>query len=259
MVKTSLYRSKDVDENDVVNWSEVENHTWSSLIKRQLQCIEGKACDEFMHGLDKLQLPLDHIPQLDDVSKKLDKATGWQCYRVPALINFDQFFNLLAQRKFPVATFIRRPDEFEYLREPDIFHEIFGHCGMLTDNAFANFTQKYGEIGLKATKEQRVYLARLYWFTVEFGLLRCNDGIRIYGGGILSSPAESQYVYSDKAKIVPLQVLNVLRTPYRIDIMQPIYHTINSIDDLSNIANMDLLSLVNQAKNLGLHAPLYPQ
>ena len=178
---------------------------------------------------------------------------------VPALISFDRFFALLANRQFPVATFIRRRDELDYLQEPDIFHEIFGHCAMLTNPAFAHFTHVYGQLGLRAGKEDRVFLARLYWFTVEFGLLDTPEGLRIYGGGILSSPGETQYaMHSDVPERKVLDVVDVLRTPYRIDIMQPIYFRIQSIRQLFDIAQMDLMALVQQAKALGLHAPKFP-
>ena len=132
MAKASKYISRQPDESGVIAWSEEENKIWSELITRQLKCIEGKACDEYMVGLDKLQLPTDRIPQLEEVSKVLRESTGWECAAVPALISFDKFFELLANKKFPVATFIRSREEFDYLQEPDIFHEIFGHCAMLT-------------------------------------------------------------------------------------------------------------------------------
>ncbi len=213
MAKASNYTSKQPDENGVIHWSEEENKIWSELVARQLACIEGKACDEYLAGLKKINLPTDRIPQLE---------------------------------------------EFDYLQEPDIFHEIFGHCAMLTNPAFAEFTHKYGQLGYAAEKKDRVYLARLYWFTVEFGLMQTEQGLRIYGGGILSSPGETQYVYSDKPEINAMNVLDVLRTPYRIDIMQPVYYTINSINDLFDISQMDIMSLVSKAKELGLHEPKFP-
>ncbi len=259
MAKQSNYVSKHPDENGVIAWTDEENQIWSELITRQLKCIEGKACDEYMDGLKKLNMPLDRIPQLEEISEVLRATTGWECAPVPALIPFEKFFQLLADKKFPTATFIRSREEFDYLQEPDIFHEIFGHCAMLTNPAFAEFTHKYGQLGLQASKEDRVYLARLYWFTVEFGLLRKENGdLRIYGGGILSSPGETQYVYSDTPEIYYMNVVEALRTPYRIDIMQPVYYTINAIDDLFDISNMDLMSLVAKAKALGLHAPKFP-
>ncbi len=262
MGKATKYVSKDADENGIIHWTEEENSTWQALIERQLKCIKGKACDEYLLGLEKIQLPTDRIPQLEEVSKVLRETTGWQCEQVPALIGFGQFFKLLSEKKFPVATFIRSADEFDYLQEPDIFHEIFGHCPLLTNPAFAMFTQRYGEIGLHASKEDRVFLARLYWFTVEFGLMKTLDGLRIYGGGILSSPGETVYAMEDMTVdryelTQESDVVNVLRTPYRIDIMQPIYFMIEKMSDLDAIRALDLMDLVEQAKALGLHEPKF--
>ena len=259
MSKSSSYTSRHSDENGNIDWSDEENSIWQELITRQLECIKGKACDEFFVGLDKLNLPLDRIPQLHEVSKVLLETTGWQCAEVPALINFESFFKLLAEKKFPVATFIRTREEFDYLQEPDIFHEIFGHCAMLTNPAFSEFTYKYGQLGLAATKEERVYLARLYWFTVEFGLMKKGDQLRIYGGGILSSPGETEYALgSDVPSRSRLNLIDVFRTPYRIDIMQPLYYTIENIDDLMELSKSDLMALVRKAMELGLFPPRFP-
>ncbi|MFY8326203.1 phenylalanine 4-monooxygenase [Pseudoalteromonas sp. ZZD1] len=258
MAKASKYTSRTPDENGVIHWSDEENKIWSELVARQLKCIEGKACNEYMEGLKKINLPHDRIPQLSELNEVLLATTGWQVAPVPALIDFDEFFRLLANKQFPVATFIRTREEFDYLQEPDIFHEIFGHCAMLTNPDFAEFTHKYGQLGYAAEKKDRVYLARMYWFTVEFGLMQTEDGLRIYGGGILSSPGETQYVYSDTPEINPMNVLDVLRTPYRIDIMQPLYYTINSIHDLFDISQLDIMAIVEQAKELGLHDPKFP-
>lgn len=259
MSKQSSYTSRQSNANGVIDWSDDENQVWSELINRQLSCIEGKACDEFFAGLNKLELPKDRIPQLNEVSEVLLDTTGWQCAEVPALINFESFFKLLADKKFPTATFIRRREHFDYLQEPDIFHEIFGHCAMLTNPAFSEFTHKYGQLGLQASKQERVYLARLYWFTVEFGLIKQHDQLRLYGGGILSSPGETEYAFSSTTpERNELNVLDVLRTPYRIDIMQPKYFTINSIEDLFEIAQTDIMSQVRKAMTLGLFEPTFP-
>ncbi len=259
MSKSSSYVSRQSDEQGVIHWSDEENQIWSELISRQLSCIQGKACNEYLDGLKKLNLPQDRIPQLAEVNAVLEQSTGWRCAEVPALISFDRFFQLLANKEFPVATFIRSREEFDYLQEPDIFHEIFGHCAMLTHPAFAEFTHRYGQLGLAASKEERVYLARLYWFTIEFGLLNTAEGLRIYGGGILSSPGETQYAFASE---VPerhrFDALDVMRTPYRIDIMQPVYFMLQSIDDLFDISKLDLMALVQQAKSLGLHAAKFP-
>ncbi|TKB44688.1 phenylalanine 4-monooxygenase [Thalassotalea mangrovi] len=258
MAKNTKYVSKAADEHGMIAWTEQENRIWQKLYARQIDCIQDKACQEYLDGLALLNLPEDRVPQLPEVSAVLQQTTGWQCAQVPALIGFGEFFRLLSEKKFPVATFIRDEDEFDYLEEPDIFHEIFGHCPLLTNPAFARFTQRYGELGLHASKEDRVFLARLYWFTVEFGLLQTENGLKIYGGGILSSPGETQYAMHDERPLrKPFDAVDVLRTPYRIDIMQPVYFLINHINQLDEISNLDLPALIAEAKALGLHDPLF--
>jgi len=265
MTKSAKYTSKYADEKGIIHWSEQENKIWNTLITRQLMHINDKACDEYFIGLEKLQLPLDKIPQLGDVSKVLLETTGWQCYQVPALIGFGEFFKLLSEKKFPVATFIRTNDDLDYIQEPDVFHEIFGHCPLLTNQSFADYTQAYGKMGLNATKEQRLFLARLYWFTIEFGLLNTADGLKIYGGGILSSPSETKYALTnenvDRKALNKDKVIDVLRTPYRIDIMQPVYFMLNSVSDLDRIRELDvdeIFQLIEEAKLLGLFDAKFP-
>ena len=189
MGKSTKYVAKTPDENGFIHYTDDENGVWHDLIMRQLDIVQGRACQEFLDGLDILQLPTDRIPQPKEVSEILYQRTGWVVEPVPALINFDRFFRLLSQRRFPAASFIRSREEMDYLQEPDIFHEIFGHCAMLTHPAFARFTEAYGHAGVAAEHKERVLLARLYWFTVEFGLLNTAGGLRSYGGGINSSPA----------------------------------------------------------------------
>ncbi|WP_206484465.1 phenylalanine 4-monooxygenase [Thalassotalea sp. G2M2-11] len=265
MAKATKYVSRVPNENGIIDWSEEENQIWQELITRQLSCIQGTACDEYIEGLEKLNLPVDRIPQLEEVSEVLRKTTGWQCEPVPALIGFGEFFRLLSEKKFPVATFIRTREEFDYLQEPDIFHEIFGHCPLLTNPSFANYTEAYGKMGLHASKEQRVFLARLYWFTVEFGLLDTPQGLRVYGGGILSSPSETDYALNDptveRKSLDVSNPIDVLRTPYRIDIMQPIYYTLTKVSDLDLIREHEIeeiMAMVEQAKSLGLFEAKFP-
>jgi phenylalanine-4-hydroxylase len=257
MSKGTKYISKIPNKDGVIEWSVEENLIWHELYFRQLACIKDKACDEYRAGLDKLQLPTDRIPQLSEISAVLKKSTGWQCYPVPALIGFGEFFRLLSEKKFPVATFIRSREEMDYLREPDIFHEIFGHCPLLTNSSFANYTEAYGKMGLNASKEQRIFLARLYWFTIEFGLLDTPKGLKIYGGGILSSPRETEFAINNKdVTRQAFNILDVLRTPYRIDIMQPIYYMLSKVSDLDEIRKFeveDIMELVAKAEMLGLH------
>ncbi len=258
MSKGTKYTARVADENGIIHYTDEEHQIWNELYTRQTKLIEGKVCDEYMAGVDTLKLTSDRIPQLEDVSKILRKETGWEVAWVPALISFEKFFNLLANKKFPCATFIRTREEMNYLQEPDVFHELFGHCALLTNKYFAEFTHVYGQLGANAPKELHVWLARLYWFTVEFGLMNTSQGTRIYGGGILSSIGESQYALGPEPEHRPFDIMTVLRTPYRIDIMQPIYYVIEEMKQLYEIAHMDIMSHVKEARALGLFAPTYP-
>ena len=269
MAKMTKYVSIKPDQDGVVQWREVDDAVWSLLVNQQMRNIPSKACKEYLDGLQLLDLNRNQAPQLNDINKVLEKSTGWCIEPVAALINFDRFFKLLSEKKFPAATFMRSEEEIEYLQEPDFFHEIFGHCAMLTNPSFAEFTHQYGLLGAQASKEDRVYLARLYWFTVEFGLVGTPDNYKVYGGGILSSPSETNYVglpddhTSDrqlhrKCIVKPFDAVDIMRTPYRIDIMQPVYFAIDSIDALLELTKQDIMSLVDQAKALGLHSPMYP-
>ena len=260
MGKQTKYVSPLPDASGQIRYSDAENAIWAELFARQKQAIGGKACDEFMHGLDLLQLPEDRVPQLGEVSQRLKRETGWEVAYVPALIPFSEFFALLADRKFPAATFVRTREELDYLQEPDIFHEIFGHTPLLTNQYFADFTHTYGKLGLAASREDRVFLARMYWFTVEFGLMqKPGEALRIYGGGILSSIGETEYAFnSDKAQRRRFDIVDALRTPYRIDIMQPLYYVIEDLRQLFEMTQQDIMGLVQQAKHMGLHQPLFP-
>lgn len=258
MSKQSKYNSKKPDNNGIILWEDEENAIWSELYQQQMTLLPGRACTEYFEGIGMLGLSADAIPQLHDIDQVLLSATGWQTAAVPALISFGEFFELLATKRFPVATFIRSREEFHYLQEPDIFHEVMGHCPLLTNPAFAAFTETYGKLGLTASKEERVFLARLYWFTVEFGLVKQDGELRIVGGGILSSPKETCYALeSDVAVRQPLDVLDALRTPYRIDILQPLYYVLDSFGQLMDIARMDVMPLVNEARQRGLFEPLF--
>lgn len=258
MQSPRAYHSKMPDAHDFISWSDQENATWATLYKRQTELLHGRACDQFLDGLALLDLPMARIPQLSQLDRVLSATTGWQTAPVPALIDFSTFFSLLASKQFPVATFIRSPNDLDYLQEPDIFHEVFGHCPLLTNPAFAHFTHTYGKLGLAANKTDRRFLARLYWFTVEFGLLNTHKGLRIYGGGILSSPKETLYALESKTPVrIPMNPLDVLRTPYRIDIMQPLYYVLSDLNELYQLAESDIMAWVNNAKQCGLHSPLF--
>ncbi|MBX6421362.1 MAG: phenylalanine 4-monooxygenase [Nevskia sp.] len=256
----SRYVSRRPDAAGRVAYSEEENAIWAELYARQKKAVAHAACEEFLQGLELLKLPEDRVPQLPEVSAALRRATGWEVAPVPALIELPLFFSLLAQRKFPAATFMRRREDLDYLQEPDLFHELFGHTPLLTHPHFAEFTEAYGKLGLAANDEERVYLARLYWFTAEFGLIQKARGpLRIYGGGILSSIGETDYaLHSDRPQRKRFDLMDVLRTPYRIDILQPLYYVIEDLRELYELARLDLLGRIAQARRLGLYAPLFP-
>lgn len=259
MGKGIVYTAKKADALGHIHYTEAENAVWRELITRQKEVLPGRACRAFIEGLEVLGLPEERVPQCAEVSAVLEECTGWGVEPVPALIPLDEFFSLLANRRFPAASFIRAPQELDYLEEPDIFHEIFGHTPHLTDSRFAAFTEAYGKAGLEASDEDRAMLARLYWFTVEFGLVRTAEGLRSYGAGICSSPGETCYaVESPEPERVPFDPLEALRTPYRIDIYQPLYFVLESFDQLFDLAHSDLAALIREARRLGDRPPKFP-
>src|SRR3990167_2875041 len=247
--KETTYVAKPVDEKGIAHYTADENAVWATLFERQNKIIRKRACEEFLQGLEALQLSPLAVPQCVDVSRVLQAATGWALEPVPALISFDRFFELLANRRFPAATFIRTKAELDYLKEPDIFHEIFGHCPLLANPAYAAFTQIYGKLGLRANPKERILLARLFWFTEEFGLIQTTDGLRAYGGGILSSKEETVYcLESPIPERKPFDVMAALQTAYRIDVIQPVYFVLQSFDELYGLVDCDLMALIHKAQ-----------
>ena len=253
------YVSKQPDSKGFIPYSAEENATWRDLITRQIPMLPGRACPQWIGALNEMNFPMDRIPQLNEVSKVLREHTGWSVVPVPALIGFTEFFQLLASKRFPVATFIRSREDFDYIQEPDVFHEVFGHTPPLTDHRFAAFVEAYGKAGLAADPKDHAMLARLFWFSVEFGLVKTSEGVRAYGSGIMSSPGELVYaVESDVPERKPFEPVDVLRTPYRIDILQPIYFVIDSFDELFDMARADLLGYIKEARRQGMHEPRFP-
>jgi phenylalanine-4-hydroxylase len=254
------YASKVPDERGYITYTEDEDRIWSELYARQMNILPGRASQVYLDYLEALELPKDRVPQLPEVSEVLRAHTGWEAAPVPALIPFTQFFNLLAERKFPAATFIRSREEMEYLQEPDIFHEVFGHCPLLLDEGFAAFSHAYGQAGAAARKEDHAMLARLYWFTVEFGLMQPPGGeLRAYGAGLCSSIGEVRYALdSDVPERRRFDPVAALRTPYRIDIFQTVYYVIESAAELYDLAQRDLLGLIREARALGMFPPTFP-
>ena len=257
-MKSSTYTSRQPDSNGHIPYSAEEDGIWRDLMKRQIPMLNGRACTPWIDAFHEMNFPKERVPQLQEISGVLQKHTGWSVAAVPALIGFTEFFELLASKQFPVATFIRRREDFDYLQEPDIFHELFGHTPPLTDHRFAAFVEAYGKAGLAADPGDHAMLARLFWFTVEFGLVNTYEGVRAYGAGVMSSPGELVYALeSKKPQRKPFDPVDALRTPYRIDIMQPIYFVIDSFDDLFELAQADLLGYIKEARRLGMHEPVF--
>jgi phenylalanine-4-hydroxylase len=218
-------------------YSEAAHRIWTTLYERQADILPGRACDAFLHGLDALDLHGQGIPDFRQLNEKLSGLTGWRIVAVPGLVPDAVFFEHLANRRFPAANFIRGADELDYLQEPDIFHDVFGHVPMLTDPVFADYMQAYGKGGLRALSLGRLAnLARLYWYTVEFGLLETHEGLRIYGAGIVSSRTESNFALaSDSPNRLGFDLERVMRTLYRIDDFQQVYFVIRSLQHLLDV------------------------
>ena len=238
------------------NWEKFsadEHASWDRLFARQTAMLPGRAADAFMRGIDVLKLSRPGIPDYRELNARLMAATGWQIVAVPGLVPDDVFFDHLANRRFPAGNFIRTPEQLDYLQEPDVFHDVFGHVPMLADPVFADYMAAYGKGGLRSLGFGALdHLARLYWYTVEFGLIQQPDGLRIYGAGILSSYAESIFALDDPSpNRIAFDLLRVMRTHYRIDDFQQSYFVISSIDQLLNVTvKTDFAPLYAQLETL---------
>ena len=258
MAKSTHYVAKTPDSNGVIHYSQEEQDIWRDLYQRQLPSTQKYAAQACLNGMEMLSLPDNRIPQCDEISQVLMPLTGWRVEPVPALIGFGRFFKMLSEKTFPAASFIRSRADFDYIEEPDIFHEIFGHTPLLTDPGFAFFSQTIGELGLQVQPADYSWLIRLYWFTIEFGLSREQGQYRALGSGLNSSPTELVYaVQSSAPERREFNVIDILRTPYRIDTHQPIYYVIEDINDLFKAADRNLLADIKQAQSLGLFEPAY--
>ncbi|MGB6230256.1 MAG: phenylalanine 4-monooxygenase [Litorimonas sp.] len=222
-------------------YTDEEHAVWDRLYARQLQVLKGRAVDVFFEGLGLLDLGSGGIPDLDIINPKLRALTGWEVVMVPHLVPDDVFFDHLANRRFPAGRFIRKPDQLDYLEEPDIFHDIFGHVPMLTLPVFADYMQAYGQGGARAESLGRLKeLARLYWYTVEFGLIQTVEGLRIYGAGIVSSAGETPFsLESTSPNRIGFDLERVMRTDYRIDDYQQVYFVIDDFEQLLGATQED--------------------
>lgn len=221
-----------------------EDHAvWHALYDRQRALLQGRACDEFLRAQDQMGMGSSHIPKFSELNPILQAATGWTLIGVEGLLPELDFFDHLANRRFPVTWWIRRMDQLDYIEEPDLFHDLFGHVPLLMIPVFADYMQAYGRGGVKAHAigaDALQHLTRLYWYTVEFGLIKQQDGLRIYGSGIVSSKGESLYsLENDAPNRIAFDLERVMRTRYRIDTYQKTYFVIESFDQLMQATEPD--------------------
>jgi phenylalanine-4-hydroxylase len=229
-----------------------EHALWRKLYQRQMALLPGRACDEFIEAIGKMDSS-QGIPRFEVTSAELEKATGWTIVAVPGLIPELTFFEHLANRRFPVTVWLRTPEEFNYIVEPDVFHDFFGHVPLLFNPVFADYMQRYGQGGLKAMKLGGLSeLARLYWYTVEFGLIQTPQGVRIYGAGILSSGGEVEYCLTPgtNSRHIRLNVERCLRTLYKIDSYQETYFVIDSYQQLFDETAPDFTAMYERLKHM---------
>jgi phenylalanine-4-hydroxylase len=222
-------------------YSADEHKRWTALYERQMEILPQRACDAFLAGLDRLDLHGHGIPDFKQLNEGLRALTGWSIVAVPGLIPDAVFFDHLANRRFPAGNFVRSAEQFDYISEPDIFHDVFGHVPLLVDPVFADYMQAYGKGGLRALGLHSLdALARLYWYTVEFGLINTPKGLRIFGAGILSSPGESVFALTSPAPHrLGFDLKRVMRSLYRIDDYQETYFVIDSFAQLFEATQQD--------------------
>ncbi|MCJ9429062.1 phenylalanine 4-monooxygenase [Kordiimonas marina] len=246
LITTRLGRTVEVNEDYTVDqkwdhFTQEEHDRWDRLYARQCNLLPGRACDEFMEGLKLLKLSDSGIPNFEELSERLKAATGWTVVAVPDLVPDEVFFDHLANRRFPAGNFIRSEAQLDYLQEPDVFHDVFGHVPLLANPVFADYMEAYGKGGQRAMGRGVLKnLARLYWYTVEFGLINTPKGMRIYGAGILSSKAESIFCLEDASpNRIHFDLMRLMQTDYRIDDFQQTYWVIDSFQELLEATYQD--------------------
>ena len=240
------------------NYTDAEHALWKQLFERQSKLIERYAAPEFVAGVRALGAQANAIPRFEDANRVLAASTGWEIVAVPGLIPEEIFFDHLANKRFPVTVWIRKPEEIDYLVEPDVFHDYFGHVPLLTNPIFARFMQAYGAAGPKAIALGGLkMLARLYWYMVEFGLIRTANGLKVYGSGILSSKGETVYsIDSPKPHRIGFDLIRVMRTDYLIDDYQQSYFVLDSFEQLFEAGyNTDFAPIYREYSSQPGYAP----
>jgi len=244
-----------VDQN-YGRYTEEEHARWRFLYNRQADILKTRASKEFLNGLDDLNINPNEIPDFEKLSDRIEKRTGWRIVAVDGLIPDDVFFTLLAEKRFPITWWIRPEDKLDYIQEPDLFHDCYGHIPLLINPFFSDFMQLYGKKGLNALGTGDLqYLARLYWYTTEFGLINTDDGLKIYGSGIVSSKGESIYcLEDDKPYRVKFSLKRIMLTEVIIYKFQDIYFVIDSYEDLVNALNEPLREIYPSLSGLKEYA-----
>jgi phenylalanine-4-hydroxylase len=247
-----------VVEQPWANYTRTDHEVWDTLFKRQRELLPERACAEFLDGVQRFGLGNGGIPKFDDITRLLRRTTGWELVAVEGLLPDEVFFDHLAHRRFPVSWWIRKPEQLDYLSEPDLFHDLFGHVPLLLNPVFADYMQAYGQGGMKAFAigpEALMNLTRLYWYTVEFGLINTNQGMRIYGAGILSSKGESIYSLDAAApNRIGFELERVMSTRYRIDTYQQTYFVIDDFAQLFEATRPDFTPIYARLKTAPAHA-----
>ena len=240
-------------QQDYSLYTKDQHKTWSFLFKRQEKVLKERAFDLFLDCLEALDINEKAMPDFDKVNALLKSKTGWEILPVNGFIPSEDFFGFLADKKFPSTAFIRDKDHLDYLQEPDIFHDIFGHIPLLANPVFAGYMHEFGKKGVEGLRLGYIdYVTRLYWFTVEFGLIQTPKGLRIYGSGIVSSKGESIYcLESPEPHRLAFDIVRVMRTDFRIDEYQKIYYVIPNLQELFNIIQNDLKPFYDKAQFLG--------
>src|SRR5687767_10748247 len=242
-------------EQDWSSYTAEEHALYRRLFERQSKLVPRYACPEWIDAIAGLDSSRE-IPRFDQVSKRLKSRTGWEIVAVPGLIPDDAFFTHLANRRFPVTVWLRRPEEFDYIVEPDVFHDFFGHVPLLFDRVYADHLAEYGKGGLKAMRLDAItMLSRLYWYTIEFGLMKTPAGVRAYGAGLISSGGELAWCVDDPKPVRrPFDLERILRTEYRIDRYQDGYFVIDSFEQLMRDTAPDFTPIYARLGSL----PPYP-
>ncbi|MDE2053745.1 MAG: phenylalanine 4-monooxygenase [Xanthomonadaceae bacterium] len=240
-------------EQPWADYTQTEHEVWATLFRRQREVLKGRACNEFIENQERFGMSPDAIPKFQDLNRVLKAGTNWEIVGVEGLLPDEIFFDHLANRRFPVTWWIRKPEQLDYLSEPDLFHDLFGHVPMLLNPVFADYVQAYGRGGVKAHKlgaDALMKLTRLYWYTVEFGLIGTPEGVRIYGSGIVSSKGESIHcLESASPNRIGFDLERIMRTQYKIDTYQQTYFVIDGFQQLMDATRPDFTPIYARLKD----------